>query len=76
MRLTRSQNLRRILKAPGWIPRHVSGHAFELLVAAWLGDITRSVETTKELADDQSWLAKSGFRSAVKDGRIEYEAVA
>ena len=63
-------------ESAGVDPRHVSGHAFELLVAAWLGDITRSVETTKELADDQSWLAKSGFRSAVKDGRIEYEAVA
>ena len=56
-------------------PQHVSGHAFELLVAAWLGDITRSAETTGKLSDDQSWLAKSGFRAAILDGRIEYEAV-
>ncbi len=57
-------------------PRQISGHAFELLVAAWLGDITRSTGTADRLFDDQSWLAKSGFRAAMRDGRIEYEAVA
>ena len=56
--------------------RHVGGHAFELLVSAWLSDIIRSEGTAEELADDRSWLARSGFRTAVKDGRIEYEAVA
>ena len=63
-------------ESAGVDPRQISGHAFELLVAAWLGDITRSVETTDKLSDDQSWLAQSGFRAAIRDGRIEYEAVA
>ena len=57
-------------------PHQVSGPAFELLVAAWLGDVIRSTEPPEERPDDQSWLAESGFRTAVKDGRIEYEAVA
>ena len=57
-------------------PSYISGHAFELLVAAWLGDVIRSEETTEELGNDQNWLVKSGFCTAVKDGRIEYEAVA
>ncbi len=63
-------------ESAGVNPLHVSGHAFELLVAAWLGDITRSATTTEDLSDDQSWLAKSGFRAAIRDGRIEYQAVA
>ena len=63
-------------ESAGVDPRHVSGHAFELLVAAWLGDITRSATKTEEITDDRSWLAKSGFRSAIRDGRIEYQAVA
>ena len=57
-------------------PHQVSGYAFELLVAAWLGDVIRSAETPEECADEQSWLAASGFHTAVQDGRIEYEAVA
>ena len=57
-------------------PHQVSGYAFELLVAAWLGDVIRSAETPEAGADDQNWLAASGFRSALQDGRIEYEAVA
>lgn len=63
-------------ESAGVDPHHVSGQAFELLVAAWLGDITRSAVTTEELSEDQSWLAKSGFRAAISDGRIEYQAVA
>lgn len=57
-------------------PRQVTGHAFELLVAAWLGDIIRPVGTTDRFSDDRSWLAKSGFRTAIQDGRLEHEAVA
>ncbi len=53
----------------------VSGHAFELLVGAWLSDVIRSEKTTGEFCHDQNWLSKSGFRSAVKGGHIEYEAV-
>ena len=60
----------------GLDPRHVSGHAFELLVSAWLGDVIRSEETAEKFAGDRSWLAKSGFHTAVKDGRIEFEATA
>ena len=56
--------------------RHVSGHAFELLVSAWLGDVIRSEGTAEKFAGDRSWLAKSGFHTAVKDGRIEFEATA
>lgn len=57
-------------------PQHLSGNAFEMLVATWLSDITRLAETTEEPPDDQGWLAKSGFRTAIRDARIEYEAVA
>lgn len=56
-------------------PRSVSGDAFELLVGAWLSDVIRSEESAPEQGNGQSWLAKSGFLSAVKGGRIKYEAV-
>ena len=56
-------------------PRQVSGQAFELVVAAWLSDLTRSSDTPKELTCNQGWLDESGFRAAVRDGRIEYEAL-
>ena len=62
-------------ESAGVDPRYVSGHAFELLVGAWLSDLIRSEELTEELSDDQNWLARSGFRSAVKDGHVEYEAL-
>ena len=55
-------------------PRYASGHAFELLVGAWLSDVIHS-ETTGESSDDQNWLTKSGFRSAVKGGRVKYGPV-
>ena len=60
----------------GLDPRDISGHAFELLVFAWLGDVIRSEGTAEKCAGDRSWLAKSGFHTAVKDGRIEFEATA
>ena len=63
-------------ESAGVDPRHVGGHAFELLVAAWLGDVIRSGGMWDEPAGDRSWLAESGFHAAVKNGRIEYEAVA
>ena len=62
-------------ESAGVDPDRVSGHAFELLVAAWLGDVIRSGETTENIGSNQSWLVKSGFRTAVKEGRIEYQAV-
>ena len=56
-------------------PRSVSGAAFELLVAAWLGDVIRSEGVAGEHPDERSWLVESGFRAAVKDGGIRFEAV-
>ena len=57
-------------------PRNISGHAFELIVAEWLGDVMRSSQRGTDAAGDESWLASSGFYDAVKNGRIEYETVA
>ena len=54
----------------------MSGHAFELVVAKWLGDVMRSSMKANETATGESWMAEEGFHSAVKGGRIEYEAVA
>lgn len=56
-------------------PRYASGHAFELLVGAWLRDVIHSEETTGESSDDQNWLTRSGFRSAVKGGHVKYGPV-
>ena len=56
-------------------PRNVSGAAFELLVGAWLGDVIRSDGAAERDTEDQNWLVTSGFRAAVKDGRIRFEAV-
>lgn len=62
-------------KSAGVDPRHASSHAFELAVAAWLGDLVRSGERPENLANGQSWLVESGFLTAVEDGRIEYEVI-
>ncbi len=59
----------------GLNPRNVSGEAFELLVAAWLSDLTRLSRASKDRASHQDWLDESGFSTAVRDGRIEYEAL-
>ena len=59
----------------GLDPRKVSGQAFELLVAAWLSDLTRSSGMSKDRKCQQDWLNESGFGTAVRDGRIEYEAL-
>lgn len=59
----------------GLDPRKVSGQAFELLVAAWLSDLTRSSSMPKDQERQQDWLDESGFSTAVRDGRIEYEAL-
>lgn len=59
----------------GLDPRKVSGQAFELLVAAWLSDLTRSSSLPKDRKRQQDWLDESGFGTAVRDGRIEYEAL-
>ena len=56
--------------------RNVGGHAFELIVATWLGDVMWSAVSTEEHGDDRDWLERSGFRAAVEGGRIEYDAAA
>lgn len=60
----------------GVSPGDISGHAFELVVAAWLGDLVRSAEQQETLTNGQRWLVESGFLTAVKDGRIAYEEAA
>jgi hypothetical protein len=54
-------------------PRNVSGHAFELVVAAWLSDLVRSEGLPEQTANGQKWLVESGFLAAVRDGRLAYE---
>jgi hypothetical protein len=54
-------------------PHDVSGHAFELIVAAWLSDLVRTEEPLEQLTNEQKWLVESGFLTAVRDGRIAYE---
>lgn len=54
-------------------PHNASGHAFELVVAAWLSDLVRSEEPLEQYTNGQKWLVKSGFLTAVRDGRLAYE---
>lgn len=54
----------------------ISEYAFELVAAAWLGDLARLEEQPEKLTNEQRWLVESGFLSAVKDGRIAYEEAA
>ena len=54
-------------------PHNVSGHAFELVVAAWLSDLVRAGEVPEQVPNGQKWLVDSGFLTAVTDGRLAYE---
>jgi hypothetical protein len=54
-------------------PADVSGRAFELVVAAWLGDLIRLAEQPENLSNGQHWLVETGLLDAVRNGRIEYE---
>lgn len=60
----------------GISPGDISGQAFELVVTAWLGDLVRSEEQQEVLTEGLRILAESGFLTAVRDGRIEYEEAA
>ena len=60
------------LSDAGLAPNQVSGPAFELVVAAWLGDLMRSSDAVENA--HRNWLDESGFRAAVKDGHVELEA--
>lgn len=63
-------------RSAGIDPQEVSGQAFELLVASWLSDLTRWPDSRDESGFEQSWMDTSGFRTAVRAGHIEYEALA
>ena len=58
----------------GVSPESISGHAFELVVGAWLGDVMRSARRASENTDTLRTIVESGLDTAVRDGRIEYEA--
>jgi len=45
----------------------ISGMAFELLVGAWLSDLTR----LEEPADGPQALAESGFLASIQNGRLD-----
>jgi len=55
---------------------NISGQTFELLVAAWRGDLARAEEQREVLTEGQNVLAESGFLMAVRDGRIRHEEAA
>ena len=57
-------------------PNLINGRAFELVVGAWLSDLTRSEKESEKLSNKKDWLAESGLLNAIKNGRIEYEAAA
>lgn len=54
----------------------ISGRAFELVVVAWLSDLTRSGGVPKEAPDEQAWQVESGLLGALRDGLIEYAEAA
>ena len=56
----------------GLAAKQISGAAFELVVAAWLADLTRKTKPAHRV--NQEWLEQSGFRTAVQDGRVELDA--
>ena len=62
-------------KGAGVSPKSITGHAFELVVGAWLGDVMRSARRARENTDTLHALDESGLLTEVRDGRIEYEAV-
>lgn len=55
----------------GLAANQINGPAFELVVAAWLNDLMG--RSNANACADHDWLDRSGFRAAVKDGRIEVE---
>ena len=62
----------RYFAGAGIAPGKATGQAFQMLVAAWLGDLTRHPDA--EAAPGEDWLDKSGLRAAALDGRVEHEA--
>ena len=62
-------------KGAGLSPTRITGHAFELVVESWMGDVMRSARRANESTEAQRILVESGLDTAVRDGSIEYEAV-
>lgn len=60
----------------GLDPSKVSRPAFESLVGDWLNDLTLPHAAPRQLVEGSDWLVRSGFLSAVKGGRIAYDAAA
>ncbi|MYE00380.1 MAG: hypothetical protein F4Y03_03755 [Alphaproteobacteria bacterium] len=67
--------LGRYFRRTGIQPESISGHAFELLVSAWLSSVTRSTEASTDDNRIPGWLAETGLPAAVRDGRVEYEVL-
>ncbi len=57
-------------------PQLVSRPAFELMVDAWLVDLMRADSERTKGAAERNGLSESGFLTAIRDGRIEYETAA
>ena len=57
-------------------PNTIQDGAFELIVASWFSDLVRPWTPTAEVPAQQRWLVDSGFLSAVKNGRVEFEVAA
>lgn len=67
-----SKTLAPYFSGAGLAANQISGAAFELVVAAWLADLTHQGNPPRNVQPD--WLDHSGFRKAVQDGRVELEA--
>lgn len=51
----------------------LSGESFELLVAAWLGEIIYANESPEKIEESKKWLVESGLYQAIAGGSIAYE---
>ena len=60
------------LDSAGVPANQVSSAAFELVVAAWLDDLTHNGQATPRA--NREWLDQSGFRGVLQDGRVQLEA--
>lgn len=54
----------------------IDGHAFELVVGAWLADLTRTDATTLDPTTAPDGLIQSRLLSAINNGRVEFQVAA
>lgn len=66
--------LKRYFEASHLDSDDISGYALELLIATWLNDISHSTLFTEKNRNVQNWISESGIKSAVENGRVEFEA--